>query len=68
MNRALLRCSVQLSKQSPVLALRGLRFQSTSPYKKKYYVDPEPQIGDYPNLPQEFYEDRPQRGWWDRQN
>ncbi|KAJ2378892.1 hypothetical protein IW150_000516 [Coemansia sp. RSA 2607] len=43
----------------------GVRFASQ--YKPKYYVDPEPQIGDYPNLPQKFAEARPQRGWWDRQ-
>ncbi|KAJ1933186.1 hypothetical protein EC988_009203 [Linderina pennispora] len=60
MNRALIR-TVQPARQ----ALMGVRFQSQ--YKAKLYVDPEPQIGDYPNLPQRFAEDRPQRGWWDRQ-
>ncbi|KAJ2454646.1 hypothetical protein EV183_001394 [Coemansia sp. RSA 2336] len=37
-------------------------------YKKQHYVDPDPQIGDYPNLPQIKSEERPQLGWWDRQN
>ncbi|KAJ2082023.1 hypothetical protein H4R24_001882 [Coemansia sp. RSA 988] len=45
----------------------GARFVS-SQYKKKHYVDPDPQIGDYPNLPQVFSESRSERGWWDRQN
>ncbi|KAJ1846303.1 hypothetical protein H4S02_005768 [Coemansia sp. RSA 2611] len=37
-------------------------------YKHQPYLDPDPQIGDYPNLPHIKSESRPQLGWWDRQN
>ncbi|KAJ2782956.1 hypothetical protein H4R18_001972 [Coemansia javaensis] len=46
----------------------GARSASGMRYKEQPYLDPDPQIGDYPNLPHRFAEDRPQRGWWDRQN
>ncbi|PVU96086.1 hypothetical protein BB561_001406 [Smittium simulii] len=46
----------------------GIRFESGGPqYKKKYYVDPDPQIGDYPNLPFIKGELKTPYGWWDRQ-
>ncbi|KAJ1663939.1 hypothetical protein EV178_004561 [Coemansia sp. RSA 1646] len=57
-----------------VLVLRGVaraavtRRMYSSQYKSKEYVDPDPQIGDYPNLPQRFAEDRSPYGkYWDRQ-
>ncbi|PVV01857.1 hypothetical protein BB560_003711 [Smittium megazygosporum] len=46
----------------------GIRFQSTnSKGNKQYYVDPDPQIGEYPNLPYIMNEERTPYGWWDRQ-
>ncbi|KAI9505309.1 hypothetical protein GGI25_003634 [Coemansia spiralis] len=40
----------------------------SSQHKKTYYKDPDPQIGDYPNLEQRFAEERsPYVKWWDRQ-
>ncbi|KAJ1958049.1 hypothetical protein GGI12_004840, partial [Dipsacomyces acuminosporus] len=67
MNRILVaRGNGVISRQLLARSVVGARFQS-SQFKKQYYVDPEPQIGDYPNLPQKFAEERSQRGWWDRQ-
>ncbi|KAJ2713784.1 hypothetical protein H4R19_002076 [Coemansia spiralis] len=57
-----------VARTQPALAARLTASRFASQYKKKYYLDPEPQIGDYPNLPQKFAEERPQLGWWDRQN
>ncbi|KAJ2774670.1 hypothetical protein IWQ57_000715 [Coemansia nantahalensis] len=59
------RAAVRAQRTAPG-QVAAVRFASR--YKEQYYVDPEPQIGDYPNLPHKFAEDRPQRGWWDRQN
>ncbi|KAJ1732974.1 hypothetical protein LPJ72_003118 [Coemansia sp. Benny D160-2] len=61
---------------SRTLLLRGLAARTrlvgprmySSHNKQEYYVDPDPQIGDYPNLPQKFAEDRSPYGkYWDRQ-
>ncbi|KAJ1943506.1 hypothetical protein GGF37_002618 [Kickxella alabastrina] len=65
MNRALVRLAKPTLFSLSVRSTMGVRFASQ--YKKEHYVDPEPQIGDYPNLPHKFAEARPHRGWWDRQ-
>ncbi|KAJ1779390.1 hypothetical protein LPJ77_001916 [Coemansia sp. RSA 2523] len=61
-----------LNRQTALFATTTSRRLTTSAvlqkYKKQYYVDPDPQIGDYPNLPHIKAEERPQNGWWDRQN
>ncbi|KAJ1913867.1 hypothetical protein H4219_005025 [Mycoemilia scoparia] len=41
--------------------------QFSSKFKEEPYVDPDPQIGKYPNLPHVNAQTRPQLGWWDRQ-
>ncbi|KAJ2160717.1 hypothetical protein GGF46_002018 [Coemansia sp. RSA 552] len=70
MNRVLVRQAQAGGMVQPLLqALRqqgGVRQSSSTRTKKQYYLDPDPQIGDYPNLPHKFAEERPQRGWWDR--
>ncbi|KAJ1677747.1 hypothetical protein EV182_005522, partial [Spiromyces aspiralis] len=40
---------------------------SSSKYNREAYIDPGPQIGEYPNLPWINAQTRPQLGWWDRQ-
>ncbi|PVU98365.1 hypothetical protein BB559_001645 [Furculomyces boomerangus] len=60
-------------KKSNSLGLLGVKLrmsstENTPRYKEKYYVDPDPQAGDYPNLPWIKSEEKTPYGWWDRQN
>ncbi|OLY82345.1 NADH dehydrogenase [ubiquinone] 1 beta subcomplex subunit 8, mitochondrial [Smittium mucronatum] len=49
------------------LILQSVRGKGDVTYKKKYYVDEDPQAGDYPNLPWIRSEEKTPYGWWDRQ-
>ncbi|KAJ2338388.1 hypothetical protein IWW50_006385 [Coemansia erecta] len=58
-----------LARQLSFTAKRQLTTSAVvAKHKAQHYVDPDPQIGDYPNLPHIKSEERPQLGWWDRQN
>ncbi|CAG8681170.1 23060_t:CDS:2 [Cetraspora pellucida] len=55
-----------LSQGFPITSRERLvRYQHAKPPPK---INPDPQIGDYPNLPVEFKLDRPPLGWDDLQN